>query len=351
MRILLLGPVPETSRTAGVQEFNIFLAQSLAELGHRVDIALPQSGLHAYDATRNAAETTGCRIFCLDGTLLDPRFSKTMFEQLAIDNLSRAFQPYDQIIVSGAGFHYARILRAAVGQNVTIWTHGQQISPFLHWDGAELTQPGVNYVCINQTHFMEAKVRGFDDRAAMADIPVLYPPAEVLPAGDFSVAVGNLEQRKNYPAVAEFAKALRTTTGKTRVYGNVVHERAKAVVDGSKWLEHRGYVPHSQLQNETAEAGFILHAAKIEGFPAALREANAQGIPVITWDIPLYRDGLNPTRNILLNPKRPVAEQLAEIDLKPYRSMINRMALAEETRAKYGKEAFMVRLVELLSAA
>ena len=29
MRILLIGPIPEANRTAGVQEFNIFLAQSL----------------------------------------------------------------------------------------------------------------------------------------------------------------------------------------------------------------------------------------------------------------------------------------------------------------------------------
>ena len=94
------------------------------------------------------------------------------------------------------------------------------------------------------------------------------------------------------------------------------------------------------MQDETADADLILHGAFVEGFPLALRNANGNGIPVVTWDIPLYRDGLNPERNILIDPGRPIAEQLAEVDLKKYRGIANRRALAKETHEKYGAGAF-----------
>ena len=77
-------------------------------------------------------------------------------------------------------------------------------------------------------------------------------------------------------------------------------------------------------------------------------EAMGQGVPVICPDIPLYREFVDPARNILLNPGRPVADQLAGIDLKPYRAIKNRRALAKETQAKYGREKYKEWLAEML---
>jgi len=79
-------------------------------------------------------------------------------------------------------------------------------------------------------------------------------------------------------------------------------------------------------------------------------EAMGQGVPVICPDIPLYREFVDPARNILLDPARPVAEQLAGIDLKPYRAIANRRALAAETHAKFGKAKYQEWLAGMLGA-
>jgi len=343
MRACLVGPMPDKNATTGVQEFNVVLAKSLTELGHRVEIAMPQNPLFAFDSARRAQEATGCRTFCLDGLR---EGSGGIFEQAAADRLAETLQRYDLIAVSGSHFAYARILRAALGVPQTlVWTHGPQISPFLHWDGAELKQPGVKLVCINHLHELEAKARGFGERAVRVDVPVPFEPVEVQAAGGFCIAVGNLEPRKRHGDTAQIAAALKK---KTRVYGAAIDPKQLEIVQNSKWLDYRGSVPHRQLLDETAAADFALHPATVEGFPIALREANGRGIPAITWDIPLYRDGLDPERNILLDPRLPVDEQLAGLDWKPYRAIANRRALAAETQERYGVEVFQQRLAGLL---
>ena len=346
-KICLIGPMPGYNSTTGVQDFNQHLAIELREMGHDVTIALPQGGVLALPMAMRTEKATGCEVVALPNVREDIP-SPAAFLSSAGSQLAQALGRFEQAIISGSNFAYGRILRAAECP-AAVWTHGQQISPFARWDGAELKRPGAKLVCINSIHMREAQMRGFEEQAVMIEIPVLQEPGEVLPASNFAVAVGNLENRKNYPAVAEIAERLKRDT---RVYGGVVHDRALAAVERSKRLQRRGFVPNETLWGEAAAAEFIVHTAFTEGFPVAIRNANAQGIPAITWNIPPYSDSLNPARNILLEPKRPIADQLAEIaadnGLKKYRAIANRRALAQETHERFGKAAFRGQLTELI---
>ena len=209
--------------------------------------------------------------------------------------------------------------------------------------------PGVRYVCTNGAHMEEAVARGFAAQAVMVDMPVgrrQVSGGRRQGGAGYCVAAGTLEPRKNYARVAEIAAALGVTT---RVYGAPVSPEARDIVDASPWLKRMGAAPHEAVLEDLAGAEFLLHAARTEGRPTAVLEAMGLGVPVIVPDLPLYREFVDPVRNVLLDPARPVAEQLAGFDLETLRSPENREALEAETQAKYGLEAFKRQLEELLS--
>ena len=239
-----------------------------------------------------------------------------------------------------------RIIRAAGDGNAALWTHGQQCSPLQVWDGEELKKYNATYVCISQWHYTEALQKGFEAQSILIDIPVPFEAREVAPAGGRCVAVGNLAERKCYDDIAAIAELLQK---KTDVYGEVQDAAALEVVNASPWLEYRGRLPHDQLLDAIKGADFMIHAARVEGFPVSVREANGMGIPVITWDIPLYRDnGVDPAKNILQPFRGNIAAALAAADMKALRSIKNRRALAAQTHEQYGPAAFAEKLSALL---
>ena len=222
----------------GVNTFNAFMAKTLKEMGNSVELAVPEQPF-TFSMLERMAGDTGCSAFEISGTTGKPGLP-AFLENHEAQKLSKQLQPFGTIIVSGAHFNYARIIRAALGRRVIVWTHGQQISPLAGWDGEELKRENVTYVCINAMHMQEATFKGVGDRAVQVGMPVLLPSAEVKPAGGRCVAVGNLEPRKQYGCVAEMAKAMGH---ETRVYGAELDKPTRAIIDKSAFLQYRGYVP------------------------------------------------------------------------------------------------------------
>ena len=326
MKILVIGQQLHSPHiVTGLQTFNIFLCHSLRELGHEVHYAIAQ-GTFSPVAQMQTRAVSGSHTF-----------------HLHPNDMQRALARYDQLILSDDRLDFGGILRATQ-RPALVWSHGQHISPLRHWDGAELRLPGVQYVAINGEHLAEAQARGFEKQAVMIDMPVQFFPRTVRPGGGYCAAVGTLEERKNYPRVVEIADEMGVAC---RAYGAPASDEVKAAVEKSD-LDYRGLQPREVVLNDLAGADFLIHAAEVEGRPTAVLEANGLGVPVICPDLPLYREFVNPARNVLLDPARPAAEQLAEVDLDALRSEENRQALAEETHAKYGVEAFRAALAGLL---
>lgn len=343
MRICIIGLVPTSRITDGIREFNLFLAKTLIDMGHRVDIGIPDMFSFSFQNKElfDSLAEVGIRGRIFQGLLSDVSDYTS--------NVSEAtLREYDHIIVSGGrGLNFTTIMRAAIGIPVTVWSHGVQNSPLTEWDGQELTRTGNNYVVINESldHQYKYNMHG-EKRPIRIDLPVSFERRKVQTPNGNSVAVGNLEVRKNYADVDFIAAALNTSVD---VYGSVFDDEQNEIVKRSSYLQHHGRLLHDDLMDAISYSSFIIHASKNEGFPMAIREANGQGIPAITWDMPLYRDGLDPEKNILLDPTLPIDEQLADVNLDRYLSMENREALAAETFDKYGPEVFKKQLEELLT--
>lgn len=328
MKILLVGvQEPGSLIKSGVNTFNLCLARALRELGHETWLGIPRQAFAAPNVLRQSSAKTGCRSMLLSG----------IFE--------RDMCGFETIVVSGAGFDYKEILQSARGRRVIIWTHGIHSTPFATWNIETLRQYRPKIACCNEWHMEMARRFGLEEQAVRIDFPVPFRQRETLPAGEYCVAVGRLDPLKNYPRIGEIADALGM---KCKVYGPVIDKETMCFVSGHPWLEYCGSLQHDKLLDAVAGAAYLLHAATVEGRPLAALEAMGLGVPGIYPNTPLYKEFMDPVRNILLDPSGPVAGQLAGIDLEPYRKIANRQALAAETQERFGLPKFRERLAEIL---
>jgi len=340
MRICLIGPIHGGLGTTGVNTFNEVLAKALSEMAHSVELGIPKQTFNL-QAAELSAKMTGLQTFYLDG-LIPGRAPQSFIKGIPLE---QQLHRYDVIIVSGGGMDFGKILRASQGKRVLIWTHGMLGSPLNQWDGKEMLCPGVSYVCINKEHMQQAHDLGLDSVAVPMSLPIPFHERTVQCAGGFCAAVGNLEYRKNYTRVAEIVQCLGK---KTKVYGVPLDSNVKQIFEQNDCLEYCGTVPNETLLDNIAEADFLIHAATTEGRPVAVLEAMGLGVPVIVPDTPLYREFVDPNRNVLIDPNCPAGEQLAKVDLKALCKIKNREALAAETHDKYGIENFKNQLECLL---
>jgi len=343
LNICIIGGLPRAINSTGLQTLNEAMARQLVKMGHTVEVLIPLKKGFTKLQTVGRIDIPGVKI--TDVYDLESRTSQAI-EPLRDAALRMMLEPYDFVIISDVALDFARIIRAAGRGRAIVWTHGMQCSPFDIWDGAELKTHNAKYVCISRAHYNEAVRLGFKEQSVMIHVPAPASPQEVLPAGGRCVAIGSLCKRKCYDDIAKIAAALQQPVD---VYGDVQSTEVLALVEASPWLEYKGKLPHGELLEAIRGADFMIHTARHEGFPVAVREANGLGVPIISLDISLYRDnGVDPARNVLLPFRGDIAAALAAADLKALRSIKNRRALAKETSEKCGPGAFGVKLSALL---
>ena len=346
LNICIIGGLPRAINSTGLQALNETMARQLAGMGHQVDVFIP---LRRSPNALQALQTLG-RID-IPGVKISDVFDLESRKSQSIEPVREAalrfmLEPYDRVIISDVAMDFARLVRAAGKGKAIVWTHGMQCSPFDIWDGAELKTHDAKYVCISRAHYKEAVRLGFREQSVMIHAPAPARPQEVAPASGRGIAIGSLCARKCYGDIARIAAALRKPVD---VYGDVQSAEVLALVEASPWLEYRGKLPHNELLEAVRGADFMIHTARHEGFPVAVREAMSLGIPVIAWDISLYRDnGVDPAKNILLPLRGDIKAALAVADWKALRSIKSRRALAAETQKHYGPAAFAEKLAALL---
>ena len=343
MNVCVIGSLPRIINSTGLQSFNQFLIEQLKGMGHQVDVFVPMKrGIFALQSLGQIT-IPGVKISNIYD--IESRSSR-IIEPMRDAALTLTLSPYDKVIISDVALDFGMIARAAGNGKAVVWTHGMQCSPLAIWDGAELKSHAARYACISKWHLDEAVRMGFEEQSTVIDIPVPFEAQEVSPAGGRCVAVSSLDARKCYYDIAEIAEALQQ---KVDVYGEVQSAEVLRLVESSQWLEYKGRISHYQLLKEVKDADFMLHAARVEGFPVSVREANGLGVPVITWDIELYKDnGVTPERNVLLPLRGDIAAALTAADMKALRSIKNRRALAARTHEQYGPAAFDAKLSALL---
>ena len=342
---------------SGVGTANSRIASKLRKKGHAVTL-ITSGGSFGFERLDQLTKQTGCPVIEARGLYSNP----ADIEIVEVPRLSRLLQPFDWIIVSGIHFAYSRIIKAALGKPVDIFTHGQQVSPLATNDLTEFKRGNVRLICINEIHRQEARFKGIEDRAAcgpktlMFDLPIPFLPREVKPAGSYCVAVGTAI-RKNLERVAETAAALNPGSPTSpqarwggmecRVYG-APNKNTQSFIDASPWLKYMGEVPHDELLEVIAGAAFMIHMGIIEGRPMCVLEALGLGVPVIVLDTILYDFVKEAPWCVMLDPSRPVAEQIDNDFDRRFLALDNRKVLAKWAHEQYGDAHLEKQLMELL---
>jgi glycosyltransferase involved in cell wall biosynthesis len=115
-----------------------------------------------------------------------------------------------------------------------------------------------------------------------------------------------------------------------------------------------GAIDHDELLKIIPTARFMIHMAFVEGRSIAMLEAMALGVPLITWDIPIYREFVDPKYNILLNPNGDFKQEFKDKYLPlldEYLRYEKRKKMSDEIIAKYGVELFMKKFHSLIEEA
>jgi glycosyltransferase involved in cell wall biosynthesis len=113
-----------------------------------------------------------------------------------------------------------------------------------------------------------------------------FGPSDTVSQGDFVLAVGAVEPKKNQLAAAEAARS----AGLRLVVAGPVRDAALAEALRARDADVRGYVPLPELVELYRRAACLVQASRYEGFGLPVLEAMASGTPVVAVPEPALRE-------------------------------------------------------------
>jgi glycosyltransferase involved in cell wall biosynthesis len=256
---------------------------------------------------------------------------------------------FDVIITSCCQMNLKQVL-VNTEKPIIIYTHGIPWSPIPSCHEFIRKKNNIRLCAINGDLIEQAERYGIADKTVFMNNPVCIDCENVIISGesDFNIAVGHLNSRKNYPDILRVNDCIKMPL---KIYGAEFDLFVKRLVEDNYYASYMGTVDHKELLKIIPAARFMIHMSFVEGRSIAMLEAMALGTPLITWDIPIYREFVDPEYNVMLNPNGNFLEEFRDKYLPfldKYLRYEKRKKMSGEIIEKYGIGVFMTKFHDLI---